>query len=87
MPPPSFGSIQLTVLEEMSFEEFQDDRLGNRLGYRNGTILAFLNLYIAPIIPSKFWLNLTYGWEEMSFLKNFKMAALVAILDIGTEPF
>ena len=30
------------VLEEMSFEEFQD----GRLGYRNGTILVILNLYV-----------------------------------------
>ena len=41
--------------EEMSFEEFQD------LGYRNGTILAILNLYVAPMPPIKFQLNLSYG--------------------------
>ena len=28
----------------MSFEEFQDSRPGGDLGYRNGTILAILNL-------------------------------------------
>ena len=32
------------VLEEISFEEFQDGRRGGNLGYRNGTILAILNL-------------------------------------------
>ena len=57
----SFGSIQPTVWEEMSFEEFQDGRHGGHLGYQNGTILAILNLYNAPMTPIKFGLNLTYG--------------------------
>ena len=47
-----------TVLEEMLFEEFQD---GRYLGYRNGTMLAILNLYVAPMPPIKFWLNPTYS--------------------------
>ena len=51
----------------MPFEEFQDGRHGGHLGYRNGTTLAILNLYIAPKPPNKFWLNLTYFWEEMLF--------------------
>ena len=51
----SFGSIRLKVWEEMSFEEFQD------LGYQNGIILAILNLYVVPMPPIKFLLNLTYG--------------------------
>ena len=41
----------------MSFEEFQD----GHLGYRNGTILAILNLYVALMPPIKFQLNLTNG--------------------------
>ena len=45
----------------MSFEEFQDDRHGGHFGYRNGTILAILNLYNVPMPPIKFLLNLTYG--------------------------
>ena len=56
--PPSFGSIQLTVWEEMSFEEFQD---GGHLGHWNVTILAILNLYVASMLPIKFLLNPTYG--------------------------
>ena len=44
----------------MSFEEFQD---GGHLGYRNRTILAILNLNVAPMPPIKFRLNLTYGLE------------------------
>ena len=43
---------------EMSFEEFQDDL---HLGYRNRTILAILNLYVALMPPIKFWLNQTFG--------------------------
>ena len=43
----------------MLFEEFQD----GRLRFRNGMILAILNLYVAPMPPIKFWLNLTYGLE------------------------
>ena len=42
----------------MSYEELQD---GGHLGYRNGTILAILNLCNAPMPPIKLWLNLTYG--------------------------
>ena len=44
----------------MLFEEFQD---GHHLGYQNGTILAILNLYVTPMPPIKFQLNLTYGLE------------------------
>ena len=46
----------------MSFEEFQDGRHGGHLGYRNKTILAILNLYVAPMPPIKFQLNMTYGF-------------------------
>ena len=45
----------------MSFEEFQDGRPGSHLGYRNGTILAILNLHIATLPPTKFQFNPTYG--------------------------
>ena len=52
--PSSFSSIQLTVWEEMWFEEFQD----GCHGYQNAT----LNLYVAPMPPIKFQHNLTYGF-------------------------
>ena len=42
----------------MLFEEFQD----GRHGYWNRTILAILNLYVAPMPPINFRLNLTYGF-------------------------
>ena len=46
------------VWEEMLFEEFQ---ASGHLGYRNGTILAILNLCVTVMSQIKFWLNLTYG--------------------------
>ena len=33
---------------------------GGHLGYLNGTILAILNLCVAPMPPIKFWLNPIY---------------------------
>ena len=48
----------------MSFEEFQDSRHGDHLGYQNGTILAILSLYVTPMPPIKFRLNPTYGLGE-----------------------
>ena len=45
----------------MSFEEFQVGGHGGHLGYWDGTILAILNLYITPMPPIKFPLNLIYG--------------------------
>ena len=67
------------VWEEMSFEEFQDGRHGGHLGYLNKTTLAILNLYVAAMPLIKFWLRCR--------LKYFKMAAMAAILEIGTEGF
>ena len=46
------------VWEKMLFEEFQDGR-GGHLGYRNGMILAILNLCVTVMSPIKFWLNRT----------------------------
>ena len=54
----------------MSFEEFQD----GHLGYRNGTILEILNLFVTVMPPIKFQLNRT-GFGRRCRLKNFKMAA------------
>ena len=45
----------------MSFKDFQDGRRGRPLGYRNGTILAILNLRVTVMPSIKFWLNPTYG--------------------------
>ena len=53
------------VWEEMSFEEFQDGRHGGHLGHWNGMILVILNLYVAPMPPIKFRLNLTYSLGDV----------------------
>ena len=73
MPPIKFWLNLAYGLEEMSFEEFQNGCHGGHLGYRNGTILAILNLYNAPMPPIKFLLNLTWFGRRCR-LKNFKMA-------------
>ena len=48
----------------MSFEEFQ----GGHLGYRNGKILAILNLHVATMTPTMFQLNPPYG--SGGYVKN-----------------
>ena len=91
----SFGSIQLTVWEEMSFEEFN----GGHLEYRNGTkSLCCSNASHQVSAQSELWL------ERRCRMKNFKMAtltyskgdvlwriskvaAMAAVLDIGMEQF
>ena len=70
----------------MSFEGFQDGHRGGHLGYQNGTILAILNLCVtvmSPIVLAQS--DLRFG--RRCCLKNFKMAAVAALLDIGTERF
>ena len=46
-------------------------------------ILEILNLHVAPMPPTKFWLRPTYRLAS----EDIKMAAMVAILDIGMERF
>ena len=53
------------VWEEMSFEEFQDGRHGCHLGYRNGMILAILNLCDTVMPPIKFQLNQGLGGDAV----------------------
>ena len=59
--PPSFGSSWLTNREQLRCEDFQDGHLGGHLRYRNRTSLLILNLYVAPMPPIKFELNLHFG--------------------------
>ena len=49
----------------MSFEKFRDDRHGGDLRYRNGTILAILNLCVTVMSPTKFQLNRTSDLEDV----------------------
>ena len=80
--PSCFGSTQLKVWEEMSFEEFQDGHHGSHLGYQNEMMLAILNLYDTPMPPIKFQLNLTYDLGDAVWRISRWLAA---ILDIRTE--
>ena len=57
---------------------------GSHLGYKNRTILAILNLHVAPMSPNQFGLNPTNCSGAECGLKIFKMAA---VLDIVMEWF
>ena len=46
-----------------------------------------LNLYVALMLPIKFQLSSTYGLVEMLFEEFLKLAAMAAMLDIGTKRF
>ena len=56
----------------MSYEKFQN---GHHLGYRNGTILAILNLCVTVMPPIKFGSIRYKIWEEMSF-EEFQYGSL-----------
>ena len=47
-----------------NFKMAADGRHGGILGHWNGMILAIVNLYVTPMHPFKFRLNLTYGLGE-----------------------
>ena len=80
----------------MLFEEFQDGHPGSHLGYRNGTILAILNLYKAPMPPIKCLLNPASVWEKMSFEEfqdgrheghlGYQNRTILAILNLYKAP-
>ena len=75
------------VWEEMSFEEFQYGCHGCHLGYQNGTILAILNLYVAPMPPHQVLAQSDLRFGRRCRLKNSKIVAMAAILDIRTKQF
>ena len=63
--PPSFSLIQLTVWEQMAFQDFQDGHHGGHLGYWYlgywyQTSSAILNLHVTLMPPTQFGLSLTY---------------------------
>ena len=78
---PSFGSIRLTFREQTTIEDFQDGHRSGHFEYSNIMILAILNLHVAPMPSTKFWLNPT-SFRRRCGLKIFKMVALEVILDI-----
>ena len=64
--------MRLTVWEELSFQDFQDGRHGDHLGYRNGMSLTILNLHVALMPSTKFGLSVTEasGAEDSRFLEQ-----------------
>ena len=57
---PSNASHQVSAQSDLWFGRSMA-AIWDDLGYRNGTILAILNLYVATMHPTKFQLNPTYG--------------------------
>ena len=85
--PTSFSLIQITLREQMSFQDFQAGHHGSHLRYWNGTNLAILNLYVVQMPPTKFWLNPTNFFGSRRGLKIFKMATIAAILESEPNDF
>ena len=66
--------------EEISFKEFHDGPCSGHLGYRNRTILAILNLCVAPMLPIKVLAQSDLTFRMRCHLRNFKVAAILDIL-------
>ena len=85
--PSSFHSIQLTVWEEMSFEEllrwppWQPSQISERNNFSNSESLCRSNASYQVLDQT----NLRFG--RRCPLKNFKMASMTAILGFGTKRF
>ena len=73
------NNIDLLLL----FKDIQDCHHGRDLQYRNRTGLAILNLQASNQVKAQSDLR----FVGRCGLKNFKMAAMAAILDVGTERF
>ena len=69
------------------FEEFQDGHYGGHIGYQKATVLAILKLHVTLMPPIKFLLKSDTGFGRRCDLRNFEMATIAAILDIGTKGF
>ena len=89
--PPSFGPIQLTIREQMRFEDFQDGGRGNHLRYRNKMLLAILNLHVT-LIPSIDSIQFTI--QEQMWFEDFQDGGhlgywnrmILAILNLYVAP-
>ena len=60
MPSTEFQLNPTFHWQQITMEDFQDAHRGGHLGYRNKIMLAILNLLVAPVTPTKFWLNQIY---------------------------
>ena len=61
---PSFESIGLSVQKKAQKIDFQDGYHGDHLGFQVGTILAIFDLYVTPMLPTKFGVNRLLGLGE-----------------------
>ena len=52
---------------ELTIEDLQDGYCGSHHGYCNKMVLAILNLHVARMPPTKFWLDPTPFQEQMRF--------------------
>ena len=83
------------VWEDMLFEEFQDGHHGGQLGYRNGTILAILNLLCRSDASCQVSAQWDFRFSRRCLLKKFKIAGghlgyqngmILAILNLYVTP-
>ena len=82
MPPTQvLAQCDLQLGSRQGLKIFKMAILGAHLRYQTLTILAILNLYVTPMLPSSLGSIRITVWKEMLF-KDLKMAA---ILDVGME--
>ena len=97
IPPFKFKlNFSLSIQEKVLFEDFKmaaighedfiDGCHGGHLGFRNGTILAIKNCHVNPM-PPIVSAQSDFPFGRRCRLKIFKISAMSATLDIGTEQF
>ena len=84
MLPTKFHSTGLSVQKKKGKTDFQD---GHHLGFPIGTILAIFISTSQPDASYQFSNQLALLFRKISEKKSFKMAAMVAILDLRSKQF
>ena len=69
--PQSFSSIQLTIWEQMSFQDFQDGHHGGHPGYWNETNLAIFNLQVTQCLQTSFG-SIRLTIREQTWFEDFQ---------------
>ena len=62
--PMKLESFGLSLKEKYFKLDFQDGCHGGHLGFPVRTFLAFFDIHVTPILPSKFWVNWTFSSGE-----------------------
>ena len=87
-------SIGFWVQEKRKID-FQDGCNGGHLGFPIGTILAIFDLQVAPMLPSKFSVNWSFGSGEAKIdfqdgchggHLGFPIGTILAIFDLQITP-